>query len=191
MNTNYKSKITAARRAEVVERRLKGETSSELAEIFGITSGYVDKLVRMEGHSLAPPPKISDSDAREMLGRFEDGETVGDLARAFGVHYDTARRAIAKARLLPPEEESEVDEYNLKWVMNSACKGMDPEFFEYEPDRDERLADAVARYELAKEVCIKCPTSVDCLDSANEDDRLWTTRGGLMPLGLRRRLKAD
>lgn len=79
--------------------------------------------------------------------------------------------------------------YDPYWMESAACAGEDPEYFEYEPSRDEEVEDALARYELAKEVCSGCPVKGNCGSTSDTSDRAWTTRAGLMPLELRRRLK--
>lgn len=76
----------------------------------------------------------------------------------------------------------------MRWMEEAACIGEDPTYFEYEPTREE-LEDAVARTELAQEVCHLCLVQRECRDGASGSDRLWTVRGGLAPIALTRRLR--
>lgn len=112
----------------------------------------------------------------------EDGESWNAIAVSLGV----SRRTIAK--FVNGDELPQVV-VSPDWIHSAACLDEDPEFFEYEPERDPEEGDALARYYLAKEVCSGCPVRSECSQTASESDRLWTTRGGFMPLALRRRLK--
>lgn len=112
----------------------------------------------------------------------EDGMTWEWIARQYGMGRNVLRDYVTGERL------TYVDAHP-SWIHSAACVGEDSSFFEYEPGVDEDPEDARARYLLAKEVCSTCPVKAECASTASDDDRNWTTRGGMMPLQLRRRLK--
>lgn len=126
---------------------------------------------------------ITEEQIEEATTRHDDGESWEKIAKSFGVTRRTLSKYINGEKL--PDLVIRPD-----WMHDAACIGEDPEYFEYEPGRDEEVTDALARYELAKEVCSACPVTRECNKTADSADRLWTTRGGLMPLALRRRLDA-
>lgn len=74
------------------------------------------------------------------------------------------------------------------WKGDAACKGMQPELFEIDepieglpegqaPDVEELIS-------WGLKVCAGCPVRKICDETANEEDRYWTTRGGRPPEGL-------
>lgn len=83
--------------------------------------------------------------------------------------------------------EKEVDS---EWASRANCKGKAFELFEYQ-EKDspltkdmkfkERLAFNYQNFQLAGEICIECPVMFECLNSASEQDRYWTVRGGEPP----------
>lgn len=125
---------------------------------------------------------IDKAAVEDMIARSEAGESQRSIAADYGIDRRWVGDYVRGDRL--PEVVVTRD-----WMESAACIGEDPEYFEYEPGRDEEAADAEARYLLAKEVCSRCPVKSECLQTAEYSDRSWTTRGGLMPLELRRRLK--
>jgi len=187
--------LTRGQRAEIVDRRAAGETTLTLAAEFSVSKSYVNKLVAKSGHTVpnTRPPLLSQEQLLDCISKMESGITSAALAKEYNVSKATVLQNAARlkeAQLLQSEPEP-FEEYDLTWVRAAACALEDPEYFEYEPGRDEEVEDALARYELAKEICLGCPVLTECHDAASQADRTWTTRGGLMPLALRRRLKGD
>lgn len=126
---------------------------------------------------------VTEEQIEEAARRHDDGETWESIAKDFGVTRRTLCKYVNGETLpnIPIRRD---------WVEDAACAGEDPSYFEYEPGVDEEISDALARYELAKEICDACPVIKECSKTADKSDRTWTTRGGLMPLALRRRQEA-
>lgn len=76
------------------------------------------------------------------------------------------------------------------WADQAACSGLAVELFEYQ-ESDSPLAVGMtnrerkdfnkANFELAAEICIGCSVFFQCRDSATDEDRHWTVRGGEIP----------
>jgi hypothetical protein len=85
---------------------------------------------------------------------------------------------------------SDVAPDSHEWARRANCKGKAVELFEYQ-EKDspltkdmkfkERLAFNYQNFELAAEICIECPVMFECLNSATDEDRYWTVRGGEPP----------
>lgn len=112
----------------------------------------------------------------------EDGMSWNWIAKQYNMGRNVLRQYVNGERV------AYID-VHPNWLHSAACVGEDPTFFDYDPSVDQRPEDAIARYELAKEVCSGCPVKAQCATAADDSDRQWTTRGGLMPIQLRRRLK--
>lgn len=125
---------------------------------------------------------LTQDDLDRAIERHDNNESWQAIATSLGVSRNILRDYVNGDRV------PHVDVHS-NWIQSAACVGEDPQYFEYEPGRDEEAEDALARYELAKEVCQGCPVKAQCATAATGDDRQWTTRGGLMPLQLRSRLK--
>lgn len=77
-----------------------------------------------------------------------------------------------------------------QWQDKANCRDKTLELFEYtEKDSPlakgmnfkERMAFNQANFELAEQICIECPVFFECKDSATEDEKFWTVRGGEPP----------
>ena len=71
-----------------------------------------------------------------------------------------------------------------EWRDDAVCNGMDPALFELgDPDL---ISEADQQDQIAQglRICSGCPVRAACLNSSNELDRYWTTRGGQPPEGL-------
>lgn len=126
---------------------------------------------------------FTQDDLDDCIKRHDDGESWSAIASSLGMGRNILREYVNGDRV-------PYVEVHPSWVQSAACVGEDPQYFEYEPGRDEEIEDAKARFELAKEVCQGCVVKAQCATVATGEDRQWTTRGGLMPLQLRSRLKA-
>ncbi len=78
------------------------------------------------------------------------------------------------------------------WREQANCVGYPPEWFEM-IERGSPLSEGLSyaqlallnrrNHQAAGEVCIECPVFFECRDSATEDDRNFTVRGGEPPGG--------
>lgn len=125
---------------------------------------------------------FTQDDLDTVIERHDNGEAWTAIAKDIGMSRNILREYVNGDRVAYAD-------VHPSWVQSAACVGEDPQYFEYEPGRDEEAEDALARYELAKEICSGCLVKAQCATAATGDDRQWTTRGGLMPLQLRNRLK--
>jgi WhiB family redox-sensing transcriptional regulator len=72
-------------------------------------------------------------------------------------------------------------EADVRWQDKSACKGMDPTIF-FGPEHAESVKEKKDREDAAKEVCVTCPVSKDCLEYALEAREAYGIWGGLTEL---------
>lgn len=77
-----------------------------------------------------------------------------------------------------------------RWEENANCQGKAFELFEYQDyesplTKDMKLKARVefnyANFQMAEEICIECPVFFQCGETATEDDKYWTVRGGEPP----------
>ena len=65
------------------------------------------------------------------------------------------------------------------WVMLAACRGSDNRLFEL-TDEDSKITNK-RRFLMGERICATCPVINQCWSGADDDDKLWTMRGGAWP----------
>lgn len=65
------------------------------------------------------------------------------------------------------------------WTDDAACNGVDPKYFEYNPQGSRE--EEIRNLEYGQTLCGVCPVAQTCLDLADAADSHFTTRGGYLP----------
>ncbi len=98
-STQYKNSELWERKDEIVKDFLDGKNMSELTEIYGYSVYTMQRILRSEGYKQKPgrPKSKVWSYSREIIDRYDNGESIDSLAKIYDTGTSTIRR-ILKSR---------------------------------------------------------------------------------------------
>lgn len=122
----YTYKLDEQRRREIATRFGQGESCNALASEFGVSYSAVLEYAQKFGCSrprLVNPARLSDEQKRELIGRYEVGESAGALCLAYNICGRTIRKYLRRAgvtiritTLPPPPDISHVTMSQAAWA---------------------------------------------------------------------------
>ena len=86
--------ISRQTQLELLERYQAGALQRELAEVYGVHRATVSAIVRRSGE--VRPKGLSETQVRDVIARYETGQSLAVIGKAIGVDHATVRNYLLK-----------------------------------------------------------------------------------------------